>query len=202
MAQGHPVLPPYGSGLGRERAVFPPILPLSPAPSAWQLRLSVNCKIARRGCAQLAQATAHHNRGALVPNRFLQRIMDVQVSSAKAGAPALADGAGHQAPPVRATRPRLTPLAARRRAGCPSEGDGRPAFMPPRPCASRRDLRDRFSCIGQLQVADRIRPLACETPPQTKVPSDHSRAPPQSLAAALPPTAAINSYNEDRTPLI
>jgi len=23
MAQGHPVLPPYGSGLGRERAVFP-----------------------------------------------------------------------------------------------------------------------------------------------------------------------------------
>ena len=32
-AQGHPVLPPYGSGLGRERAVFPRYYRSRPSPS-------------------------------------------------------------------------------------------------------------------------------------------------------------------------
>src|SRR5262245_46892757 len=51
MAQGHPVLPPYGSGLGRERAVFPRYYRSRPSPLHADLQLPVNCKNARDGCA-------------------------------------------------------------------------------------------------------------------------------------------------------
>jgi len=40
MAQGHTVLPPYGSGLGRERAVFPDTTALARTTSQTPKRLS------------------------------------------------------------------------------------------------------------------------------------------------------------------
>src|SRR5262245_61193200 len=57
MAQGHPVLPPYGSGLGRERAVFPRYYRSRPSPSQPpDLQLPVNCRNARGGCAYVGHS--------------------------------------------------------------------------------------------------------------------------------------------------
>ena len=57
MAQGHPVLPPYGSGLGRERAVFPRYYRSRPSlflPE--KLQLPINCRNARGGCADFGHS--------------------------------------------------------------------------------------------------------------------------------------------------
>jgi hypothetical protein len=56
MAQGHPVLPPYGSGLGRERAVFPRYYRSRPSLPCRNLQLPVNCKKARSGCARFGHS--------------------------------------------------------------------------------------------------------------------------------------------------
>src|SRR4029077_5670552 len=47
MAQGHPVLPPYGSGLGRERAVFPRYYRSRP-PSKQPAKVATDCQLQER----------------------------------------------------------------------------------------------------------------------------------------------------------
>jgi hypothetical protein len=119
MAQGHTVLPPYGSGLGRERAVFPRYYRSRPSLARPQkLQLRINCKNARRGCAKFG-----HSRSwvASAPVLIVRincggRLEDRGHSHGRSQgliAGRLSSGGW-----------KLTAQGA----GCPPEGGGRPAF--------------------------------------------------------------------------
>jgi hypothetical protein len=125
MAQGHPVLPPYGSGLGRERAVFPRYYRSRPSPLATQdLQLPVNSKNARGGCAYF-----RHSCTCVA----IARCSLYELIAAVAWKAAGIDWRSEGLIAWRLSSGGATETNGAQKAGCPSEGDGRPAFLSPAP---------------------------------------------------------------------